>query len=95
MKRIFSQLVFPTSLLATTIIGAGMFALPYLFNKAGIATGLFYLFIFGAVFALIHLMYADIIVRTSENRRFSGYAKIYLGRLGHWSSIFMTIFGAL
>lgn len=88
-------MVFPASLLATTIIGAGMFALPYLFNKAGVAISLFYLFIFGAVFALIHLMYADIIVRTSENRRFSGYAKIYLGRLGHWSSIFMTIFGAL
>ncbi|MBI5306129.1 hypothetical protein HZB04_00860 [Candidatus Wolfebacteria bacterium] len=95
MKKIFSQLVFPASLLATTIIGAGMFALPYLFNKAGIVIGLFYLFFFSAVFALIHLMYADIIVRTPENKRFSGYTKIYLGRLGHWSSIFMTIFGAL
>ncbi len=95
MRRIFSQLIFPASLLATTIVGAGIFALPYLFNKAGIATGLFYLIFFGVVFALVHLMYADIIVRTSENKRFSGYAKIYLGRFGYWSSIFMTIFGAL
>jgi amino acid permease len=95
VKKIFSQLIFPASLLATTIVGAGMFALPYLFNKVGVATGLFYLFFFGAVFALIHLMYADIIVRTPENKRFSGYAQIYLGRFGYWSSIFMTIFGAL
>jgi len=95
VKKIFSQLIFPSSLLATTIVGAGMFALPYLFNKVGVATGLFYLFFFGAVFALIHLMYADIIVRTPENKRFSGYAKIYLGQFGYWSSIFMTIFGAL
>ncbi len=95
MKKIFNQLIFPASLLATTIIGAGMFALPYLFNKAGIVAGLFYLLFFGVVFALIHLMYADIIVRTPENRRFPGYAKIYLGKFGFWSSIFMAVFGAL
>ena len=95
MKGIFSQIIFPASLLATTIIGAGMFALPFLFNKAGIGTGIFYLIFFGVVLALIHLMYADIIVRTPENRRFPGYARIYLGKFGYWSSIFMAIFGAL
>ena len=94
-KNFFSQIIFPASLLATTIIGAGMFALPFLFSKAGIGTGLFYLIFFGVILTLIHLMYADIIVRTSENRRFSGYARIYLGKFGYWSSIFMTIFGAL
>lgn len=93
--RIFSQLIFPASLLATTIIGAGMFALPFLFSKAGIGVGFFYLLFFGVILALIHLMYADVIVRTPENRRFPGYAKIYLGKFGHWSSIFMAIFGAL
>jgi len=95
MRKIFNQLIFPASLLATTIIGAGMFALPYLFEKAGILTGLFYLIFFGTLFALIHLMYADIIVRTPENRRLSGYARIYLGKIGYWLSVFMTIFGAL
>lgn len=95
MGKIFSQLIYPASLLATTIIGAGMFALPYLFSKAGIATGLIYLFFFGIILALIHLMYADIIVRTPENKRFPGYAKIYLGKFGKWISVFMAIFGAL
>lgn len=93
--RIFSQLIFPASLLATTIIGAGMFSLPFLFGKAGIGAGIFYLLFFGVILALIHLMYADIIVRTPENHRFPGYVKIYLGKFGHWSSIFMAIFGAL
>jgi amino acid permease len=95
MGRIFNQFLFPASILTTTIIGAGMFALPYLFNKAGIVASLFYLFFFGVVIVLIHLMYADIIVRTPENRRFSGYARIYFGELGHCLSVFMTIFGAL
>ncbi|MEK7553659.1 MAG: aromatic amino acid transport family protein [Patescibacteria group bacterium] len=95
MKGIFSQIIFPASLLATTIIGAGMFALPFLFNRAGLGIGLFYLLFFGVILVLIHLMYADIIVRTPENHRFPGYAKIYLGKFGYWSSIFMAIFGAL
>lgn len=95
MGKIFNQFIYPASLLATTIIGAGMFALPYLFSKAGIVAGIFYLFFFGIIFALIHLMYADIIVRTPENKRFPGYAKIYLGKFGSWTSIFMAIFGAL
>lgn len=95
MKNLFNQIIFPASLLASTIIGAGMFALPYLFEKSGIVVGTFYLLFFSVVFALIHLMYADIIIRTPENHRFPGYAKIYLGKFGYWSSIFMALFGAL
>lgn len=95
MKNFFNQILLPASLLASTVVGAGMFALPYLFEKAGLVVGIFYLLFFGIVFALIHLMYADIIVRTSENHRFPGYAKIYLGKFGYWASIFMAVFGAL
>lgn len=91
----FKNIILPTSLLAGTIIGAGIFALPYVFEKAGILTGLFYLAVFSGVFALIHLMYADIIVRTPENKRLPGYAKIYLGAFGEWTAVLMTIVGAI
>ncbi len=91
----FKNIILPASLLAGTIIGAGVFALPYVFVKAGILTGLFYLLIFSAVFTLIHLMYADIILRTKENRRFFGYAEIYLGKWGKWSAILTTIVGMI
>ena len=40
-------------------------------------------------------MYADIIIRTPENHRFPGYAGVYLGKFGFWSSIFMAIIGAI
>ena len=91
----FKNVILPASLLAGTIIGAGVFALPYVFVKAGILTGLFYLLIFSAVFTLIHLMYADIILRTKENRRFFGYAEIYLGSWGKWPAILITIVGMI
>lgn len=91
----FKSIILPASLLAGTIIGAGIFALPYVFEKAGILIGLFYLIIFSAVFTLIHLMYADIILRTKKNRRFSGYAEIYLGNWGKWLALLITIIGAI
>lgn len=91
----FKNVILPASLLAGTIIGAGVFALPYVFAKAGILTGLFYLLIFSAVFTLIHLMYADIILRTKENRRFFGYAEIYLGKWGKWLAILTTVVGMI
>lgn len=89
----FKNIILPTSLLAGTIIGAGIFALPYVFEKAGILTGLFYLIIFSAVFALIHLMYADVIIRTKENHRLPGYARIYLGKWGEGLAIITSIIG--
>lgn len=89
----FKKVVLPASLLAGTIIGAGVFALPYVFAKAGIFTGLFYLLVFSAAFTLIHLMYADIILRTKENRRFFGYAEIYFGNWGKRLAILTTIVG--
>jgi len=94
----YKNTILPASLLAGTIIGAGVFALPFVFQKAGIVTGLFYLSLFGAVFVFIHLMYADLILKTEEGKnlhRFSGYTKIYLGNKGFWLSILMTIVGML
>ncbi len=85
----------PASLLASTIIGAGMFALPYAFARAGILSGLFYLLFFSLVVVLIHLMYADIIIRTSENHRFPGYAKTYFGMIGFWLAFLISVVGAV
>lgn len=94
----YKNIILPASLLAGTIIGAGVFALPFVFQKAGIVTGLFYLGLFSACFIFIHLMYADLILKTEGGRnfhRFPGYAKIYLGNWGFWTSILMTIVGML
>mgnify|MGYP001589180004 CR=1 FL=1 len=91
----YKNIILPAGLLAGTIIGAGVFALPYVFVKAGILTGLFYLIIFSAVFVLIHLMYADIVIRTPENRRFAGYMEIYFGKFGFWLAFLMSVLGSI
>src|SRR5271157_5851443 len=91
----FKKFILPSSLLMASIIGAGIFALPYVFQKAGIIVGLFYLIIFAAVFALIHLMYGDVIIKTGERHRFVGYANKYLGVGGRWLAVLTSIIGTL
>ncbi len=81
----------PASLLAGTIIGAGIFALPFVFAKAGVVLGLFYLFLGGIAYTIVHLMYADVIMRTDGDHRFPGYAGVYLGKLGFSLAIFTSI----
>lgn len=91
----YKNIILPASLLAGTVIGAGIFALPFVFVQAGVITGLFYLVIFCAVFILIHLMYAEVIMKTpapvNNEHRFPGYAKIYLGQCGFWLAVFSAV----
>ncbi|MBI2514870.1 hypothetical protein HYV91_01620 [Candidatus Wolfebacteria bacterium] len=91
----YKGVILPAGLLAATIIGAGIFALPYVFDKAGLGAGLFYLTLFSWVFSLIHLMYADVVLRTRGDHRFAGYAEIYLGSAGKWISGLVTILGEI
>jgi len=91
----YKNLILPAGLLAGTIIGAGIFVLPYVVSQAGLIAGLFYLIIFAAVFSVIHLMYADVILKTDEDHRISGYARIYLGKIGFEIGALVAILGAL
>lgn len=83
----YRSIFLPASILAGVIIGAGMFALPFLFKSVGLMTGFFYLAFFAAVFILVYLVYADLVIRTPGEHRFVGYAKIYLGKAGFWPAI--------
>lgn len=85
----------PAALLAGAIIGAGIFGLPFVFMNAGIIAGLFYLGILTFVFIIIHLMYAEVIIKTVGQHRFPGYAKIYLGRAGFCLAALTSILGML
>lgn len=72
--------VIAVGLLAGGIIGAGVFSLPFAFNLAGLFTGFFYLAIAAGVYILLHMMYADVLLKTAGEHRFIGLAKTYLGR---------------
>lgn len=90
--RWYKNIIVPAGLLAALIIGAGMFSLPFVFQRAGWLLGLFYLVFFSLVLCCVHLMYLEIIRQTGSQHRFVGYAKIHLGRFGFLTSILVAVF---
>ena len=81
-------------LLLGMIIGAGTFALPYGFEKAGIGRSLA---LFGLVFLIswiLHLLYAAIIYSTPGRHRFPGYVGRFLGVKAERAALVFTFFGS-
>lgn len=93
MKILFNR--FPVLLgmilVSGTIIGAGVFVLPYIANLSGIWLFIFWLVIISAFLILTHLIFGEISLRTSTRHYLPGYAQIYLGRSYKWIFILSTI----
>jgi len=80
--------LFALSILIGTIVGAGVFGIPYVIAKSGIAPGFFYFFILGGAVLLIHLFFGEIVLRTKGKQRLIGYSQKYLGK---WGKLLITI----
>ncbi|MBI2098224.1 MAG: amino acid permease [Candidatus Wildermuthbacteria bacterium] len=89
MKRILSNpFLLALSTLVGTIVGAGIFGLPYVVAKSGIIAGVFYFVLLGGVVMILHLMFGEIALRTKEKHRLIGYASLYLGG---WAKKLVTV----
>ncbi|MFH1462706.1 MAG: aromatic amino acid transport family protein [bacterium] len=84
---------FALSVLIGTIVGAGIFGMPYVVSKSGIIPGFFYFFILGGAVLLIHLCFGEIILRTDGQHRLAGYAQKYLGKSGKILAAFSLVAG--
>jgi len=86
---------FPLALaiLIGTIIGAGIFGIPFVLMRSGIISGLFYFLILGGAVLLIHLFFGEIILRTKEKCRLIGFGQKYLGNWTKPIIFFSVIFG--
>jgi len=92
-----SDFIKAVSVLVGTIIGVGIFGLPFIAAKTGFLVILAYFLVLGGVALVIHLIFGDIILGTPGKHRYPGYVKIYLGKF--WSRISFTsicigLFGA-
>lgn len=76
-----------------TIIGGGIFGLPYVVAQAGVLLSLFYFIALGGVILLLHLMFGEISLRTTAKHRLIGYARIYLGDWAKTIVTFSTVVG--
>lgn len=84
-QKIFWGAVQP---LVGSIIGVGIFGLPYVFAQAGFGIGLVHLLVVGLFNLVVLFAFADLIVNTSSKSRLTGVIRRFLG--SHWS-YFATI----
>ena len=92
---LYKEYILPTVLLGSLTVGAGMFALPYLFSRSGLLVGSIYLVLFTLIFIKINRAYAEIISKHSGKYRFASYAKEHLGWLGFWAAMVAVVLGLL
>ena len=88
-----NSFVLALSTLVGTIIGAGIFGVPYVVAKSGFLPAIFYFLVLGAAVMLLHLSFGEIALRTKEKARLIGYSKKYLGNTARAFATFSTIFG--
>ncbi|MBU1036953.1 GerAB/ArcD/ProY family transporter [Patescibacteria group bacterium] len=81
-----------TSILVGTIIGAGIFGIPYVVVKAGFWTGLLVMIIIAIAMVIIKLLVSEIVLSTKDNHQLTGYAEKYLGIKGKYIMFFTIIF---
>lgn len=84
---------FALAILLGTIIGAGIFGIPYVIAMSGILPGLFYFLILGGAVLCLHLFFGEIVLRTEGKHRLIGYSQKYLGKWGKYLITVSTILG--
>lgn len=82
------------SALVGTIVGVGIFGLPYLASKAGFFVSLFWLALLTVVSVILHLFYGEIILKTQGDHRFPGYVRYYFGNFWGDASAVSVVFGS-
>ncbi len=80
-------------MISGTVIGAGLFALPYLTLKVGPFVMLGYLIGLGFIAILIHSFFGEIALKTRDFIRIPGFALHYLGKWGYRISLTTGILG--
>ncbi|MBI4142349.1 hypothetical protein HY480_00565, partial [Candidatus Uhrbacteria bacterium] len=81
------------AMLMGTIIGVGIFGLPYVIAKSGVAIGIVHVVVLTLAILVVHLAFGELTLRTKEPHRLVGYARRYLGRWGWGIATVSTILG--
>jgi tyrosine-specific transport protein len=87
------KFILALAILIGTIVGAGIFGIPYVMSRSGLIPSFFYFIIFGFVILFLHLFFGEIVLRTNEKFRLIGYAEKYLGKGGKIIITISTLIG--
>ena len=79
------QFLHATAVLIGTMVGVGVFGIPFAFAKAGFWIGFLFLVGIGLVTLFLNFIYGEIILRTHQPHQLVGYTQLYLGNI--WKRI--------
>ena len=71
--------LYATAVLVGTMVGVGVFGIPFAFSKVGFWVGFLFLIFIGFITLLMNFMYGEIVLRTHEEHQITGYTEKYLG----------------
>jgi len=94
-KKLFKNYIYPVATLSGTIIGVGLFSLPYITSKVGVWIMLAYFLVLGILVIIVHQIFGELSLKTPDFKRLPGFAKTHLGRKGEVVAYITTIIGIL
>lgn len=80
--------------LTSAIIGTGFFILPYVASQTGFAITLVYFAVLGGLVLLVHLMFAQVALKTPDFLRLPGFAQFHLGKWGKKAALVSIAMGS-
>jgi len=75
------KFLYSVAALIGSIVGVGIFGIPFAFAKAGFWVGLVFLIVLGLITLLIDLLYGEVVLRTNSQHQLAGYTGLYLGQV--------------
>ncbi len=92
------QFLAAIAILVGTMVGVGVFAIPFAFAKAGFWVGFLFLLLAAGLTLVVDLMFGEIVLRTNQRHQLVGYVSLYLGPWFKRVELFanmLTMYGAL
>ncbi|MFA6553438.1 MAG: aromatic amino acid transport family protein [Patescibacteria group bacterium] len=90
--------IFALAMFVGTVIGVGLFGLPYVGSKVGFPVMVIFLILMTGLSIVIHLFFAELASKTKGLHRLPGYAEVYFGPGAKRATLIvqlLDLFGAL
>lgn len=92
------KFLYATAAMVGTMVGVGVFGVPFSFAKSGFLVGFLFLFLIGFLTLTVNSMFGEVVLRTKDRHQMVGYVGVYLGSM--WKKVMffavvLSIYAAL
>lgn len=91
MIRETKKFFYAIAAMAGTMVGVGVFGVPFSFAKAGFWIGFLFLLLTGFLTLVVNMMFGEVVLRTKEKHQMVGYAGLYLGPMWKKAMFFAVV----